>query len=109
MMKKILLTTLTVFALSTQAADFLPSAHNWNTGSSGDAFSAAIGAAEADYASALSANMAWRDTGAMIKEAKKLHKAGKVNAATALAKKAHTQAINALAQASVAGSAGPSF
>jgi len=53
--------------------------------------------------------MAWRDTGAMIKEAKKLHKAGKVNAATALAKKAHTQAINALAQASVAGSAGPSF
>ncbi|HIG89029.1 hypothetical protein [Candidatus Thioglobus sp.] len=108
-MKKILLTILTVFALSTQAFDFLPSSYNWNSGSSGDAFAATLSAAEADYASALAASMAWRDTGAMIKEAKKLHKSGKVDAATALVKKAHTQAENALAQAAVAGSAGPLF
>ncbi len=108
-MKKLLFTILTVFALSAQAADFLPSSHNWNSGSSGDAFSAAVSAAEADYAKALAANMAWRDTEKMIKEAKKLHKSGKVDAATALAKKAHKQAVNALAQAAVAGSAGPRF
>ena len=108
MMKKILLTTtLTVFVLTAQA-DFLGSDHNWNNGSS-DPYKTAITAAETDYATVLAARMAWRDTGKMIKEAKKLHKAGKVDVATALAKKAHKQAVNALAQAAVAGSAGPRF
>jgi len=65
-MKKLLLTTLTVFAFSAQA-DYLDGAHNWNTGSS-DPFKAAITAAETDYATALAASMAWRDTGKMIKE-----------------------------------------
>ena len=109
MMKKLLLTTLTVFAIaSANASDFLQSSHNWNDGSS-DPFKTAITAAETDYAAALAARMAWRDTGKMIKEAKKLHKAGRVDVATALAKKAHKQAVNALAQAAVAGSAGPRF
>ncbi|MCS5588417.1 MAG: hypothetical protein NZ824_00445 [Candidatus Thioglobus sp.] len=94
-MNKILLTTLTVLTLSVTAQ--------------ADSFETAIGAAEADYKKALAARMAWRDTGKMIKEAKKLNKAGKADAAIAVAKKAHKQAVNALAQAAVAGSAGPRF
>ena len=106
-MKKLILTTLTVFAFSAQA-DFLGSSHDWNNGSS-DPFKAALAAAESGYAANLKAKMAWRDTGAMIKEAKKLHKAGKDDAAIALAKKSNTQAVNALAQAAVADFAGPRF
>jgi hypothetical protein len=45
----------------------------------------------------------------MIKEAHKLQKSGKNSAALAVAKAAHNQAVNALAQAAVAGSAGPRF
>lgn len=100
MMKKILLTTLAVFTLSVQAFHAPKTAVSFET---------VIGAAEADYKKALAARMAWRDTGKMIKEAKKLHKAGKVDIAIAVAKKAHKQAVNALAQAAVAGSAGPRF
>ncbi|MCS5586267.1 MAG: hypothetical protein NZ702_02065 [Gammaproteobacteria bacterium] len=99
-MKKILLTTLAVFTLSVQAFHAPKTAVSFET---------VIGAAEADYKKALAARMAWRDTGKMIKEAKKLHKAGKVDIAIAVAKKAHKQAVNALAQAAVAGSAGPRF
>lgn len=106
-MKKMLLTTFAVFSLAAQA-DYLGSSHNWNDGSS-DPYKAAITAAESDHAKALAASMAWRDTGAMIKEAKKLKAAGKKDAALAMAKKAHMQAVNALAQAAVAGSAGPRF
>jgi len=83
--------------------EFLPVATN------GSSFDAVLSAAEANYKKALSAKMAWRDTGAMIKEAKKLHKAGKGDAAIALAKKSNTQAVNALAQAAVADFAGPRF
>ncbi len=75
----------------------------------GSSFAAVIAAAEANYKKALDASMAWRDTGSMIKEAKKLNKAGKGDVAIALAKKANTQAVNALVQAAVAGSAGPRF
>ncbi len=99
-MKKILLTTLAVFTLSAQA---------FHTPEAAVSFKSVIGAAEADYKKALAAKMAWRDTGKMIKEAKKLNKAGKTDAAIAVAKKAHKQAVNALAQAAVAGSAGPRF
>jgi len=99
-MKKILLTTLAVFTLSAQA---------FHTPEAAVSFKSVIGAAEADYKKALAAKMAWRDTGKMIKEAKKLNKAGKTGAAIAVAKKAHKQAVNALAQAAVAGSAGPRF
>lgn len=99
-MKKILLTTLAIFTLSAQA---------FHTPEAAVSFKSVIGAAEADYKKALAAKMAWRDTGKMIKEAKKLNKAGKTGAAIAVAKKAHKQAVNALAQAAVAGSAGPRF
>ncbi len=107
-MKKLLLTTLTVFAFSAQA-DYLGSAHNWNTGSS-DPFKAAIAAAETGYKANLAVNMAWRDTAKMIKEAKKLNATGKTAAAVALANKAHTQTVNATVQtAVVASSPGPRF
>ncbi|MBW5290853.1 MAG: hypothetical protein Rsou_1170 [Candidatus Ruthia sp. Asou_11_S2] len=104
-MKKILLTTLTLFALTVQA-NSLDSSHNWNNGSS-DSFKSAIKAAETGYKANLAVNMAWRDTGKMIKKAKKLHKAGKNAAAVALANKAHKQTINATAQTALAKTAGP--
>ena len=106
-MKKLLVTTLSVLALSAQAG-FMGSSHNWNNGSS-DPFQAAISAAESGYATNLKAQMAWRDTEKMIKEAKKLHKAGKGSAAVAMANKALKQTQNAVAQAKLATSAGPRF
>ncbi|MEO1890127.1 MAG: cytochrome-c oxidase, cbb3-type subunit III [Candidatus Thioglobus sp.] len=69
---------------------------------SGDSFDAVIKAADANYKKALAAKMAWRDTGKMIKEAKKTKD-------VALAKAANKQAVNALAQAAAAGTAGPRF
>ena len=107
-MKKLLLTTLTVFSFSAVSADFLGSSHNWNKGSS-DPFKTAIEAAESGLKSNLAASMAWRDTGKMISEAKKLQASGKADAALALAKKAHTQTVNAEAQMAAAASAGPRF
>ncbi|HIP76284.1 MAG TPA: hypothetical protein EYH12_03965 [Psychromonas hadalis] len=105
-MKKLLLTTLTVLSMSAYA---VPSCHNWNDGSS-DPFAAAISAAEAGYAANLKVNMAWRDTGKMIKEAKKLSATPCSDAALALANKAHTQTVNATTQTSViASSPGPRF
>jgi len=65
-------------------------------------FDAVVIAADANYKKALAAKMAWRDTGKMIKEAKKTKD-------VALAKAANNQAVNALAQAAVAGTAGPRF
>ncbi len=104
-MKKVLLTTLTLCALTVQA-NSLDSSHNWNNGSS-DAFKSAIKAAETGYKANLAVNMAWRDTGKMIKKAKELYKAGKNAAAVALANKAHKQTINATEQTALAKTAGP--
>ncbi|WP_428086814.1 cytochrome-c oxidase, cbb3-type subunit III [Candidatus Thioglobus sp.] len=67
-----------------------------------DAFADVIAAAEANYKTNLAQNLAWRDTGKMIKEAKK-------SKDVALAKKANAQAVNALRQASVALTASPRF
>lgn len=106
-MKKVLLTTLTLFALTVQA-DFLDGSHNWNNGSS-DSFKSAIKAAQTGYEANLAVNMAWRDTGKMIKKAKKLYKAGKNIAAITLANKAHKQTINATVQTALAKTAGPRF
>ena len=106
-MKKLLVTTLSVFALTAQAG-FMDGSHNWNNGSS-DPFKAAVAAAESGLAANLKAQMAWRDTGKMINEAKKLHKAGKTAAAVALANKAHRQTVNAVEQTALAASAGPRF
>jgi hypothetical protein len=105
MMKKLLLTTLTVLSMSAYA---VPSCHNWNDGSS-DPVAAVISAAEAGYAANLKSKMAWRDTGKMIKEAKKLSATPCSDAALAVAKQALLQTENAAAQAAVAGSAGPRF
>jgi cytochrome c oxidase cbb3-type subunit III len=77
-------------------AEFLPAE------AKGTSFDAVIAAADANYKKALDVNMAWRDTGKMIKEAKKTKD-------VALAKAANKQAENALAQAAVAGSASPRF
>jgi hypothetical protein len=107
MMKKVLITVLSVFALTAQA-EFLGGSHNWNKGSS-DPFKSAIAAAETGYTANLAVNMAWRDTGKMIKEAKKLQASGKTAAALALANKAHTQTVNATAQTPLAATAGPLF
>jgi hypothetical protein len=105
-MKKLLLTTAAVFALTVQAGSL--SIHNWNNGSS-NSFKFAIKAAETGYKANLAVNMAWRDTRKMITEAKKLHKAGKNVAAIALANKAHKQTVNATAQTALVESAGPRF
>ena len=106
-MKKLLLTTLTVFAISSQA-NAVPSCHNWNTGSSDPAI-AAIAAATAENAKAKKVGFEWRDTGKMIKEATKLS-ATPCNAnAVATADKAKAQAIDAQKQAVEQANAGPNF
>jgi hypothetical protein len=102
-MKKILITALSVFALTAQA-DFLGASHDWNNGSS-DPFKSAISAAETGYKANLAVNMAWRDTAKMIKEAKKLNAAGKTAAAVKLANEAHHQTVQATAQVDAAMSA----
>jgi len=107
-MKKLLLTTLTVFAFSAQAADFLPSAHDWNTGSV-DTAKAAIAAATAENAKAKAVGFEWRDTGKMLKEAAKLATKGDTANAVAMANKAKAQAVNAQQQAKDQANAGPSF
>ena len=107
-MKKLLLTTLTVFAFSAQAGDLLSSQHNWNTGSV-DASKAAIAAATAENKKAKKVGFEWRDTGKMLKEAAKLATKGDTANAVAMANKAKAQAINAQQQAKDQANAGPSF
>lgn len=106
-MKKLLIIALSVFALTAQA-DLLGSSHNWNNGSF-DSFKSVIRAAETGYKANLAVKMAWRDTGKMIKKAKKLHATGKTAAAVVLANKAHIQTVNATAQTMLAATAGPLF
>jgi cytochrome c oxidase cbb3-type subunit 3 len=65
-------------------------------------FADVIAAAEANYKKNVAQNSGWRDTGKLIKEAKKTKDAS-------LAARANTQAVNALRQASVAVTAGPRF
>ena len=67
-----------------------------------DSFADVIAAAEANYKKNVAQNSGWRDTGKLIKEAKKTKDAS-------LAARANTQAVNALRQASVAVTAGPRF
>jgi len=106
-MKKLLLTTLTVFAFSAQA-DFLPSCHNWNTGSS-DTVASAIASATAENSKAKKVGFEWRDTGKMIKEATKLSATPCSTSALAMANKAEAQAIDAQKQAVEQANAGPNF
>ena len=67
-----------------------------------DSFADVIAAAEANYKKNVAQNSGWRDTGKLIKEAKKTKDAS-------VAARANTQAVNALRQASVAVTAGPRF
>jgi hypothetical protein len=106
-MKKILILTLSVFALSAQAGSSYSSLHNWNNLSV--SFKSSINAAETGYKANLAVNMAWRDTGKMIKQAKKLNAAGKKAAAVVLAHQAYQQTVNATAQSMLAADAGPNF
>lgn len=102
-MKKLLLTTLTVFAVTSVNADYLPASANWNNGNNGCA--TAIKAAKAENKKAKKAGFEWRDTGKMLKAAKK--SGGKK--CLALASKANTQALNAQQQAKDQANAGPNF
>jgi hypothetical protein len=108
-MNKIVITVLSVFALTTAQADFFSGTHNWNDGSSNHPFKASIKSAETGYKANLAANMAWRDTGKMIKKAKKLNAEGKTKAAVKLADKAYAQTVNAAAQTALVSKAGPRF
>lgn len=103
-MKKTLLTVVFTIATSSYAADFLPSSHNWNDGSS-DPLKAAIASAKAENAKASKAGHEWRDTGKMIKEAAKI--GGKKG--IALANAAKHQAIAAQNQAKDQANAGPAL
>lgn len=103
-MKKLLLTTLTVFAISSSAnaADLLGADHNWNNGSV-DLCKVAVAAANAENKKAKKADFEWRDTGKMIKAA------GKAGGAKCVAKAgaAKAQAIDAQQQAKDQSNAGP--
>jgi len=102
-MKKLLLTTLTVFAISSSAnaAEFLPGSHNWGAGN--NPCKTAMSAASAENKKAKKADFEWRDTGKMIKAA------GKAGGAKclALAAAAKEQALDAQQQAKDQANAGP--
>jgi len=103
-MKKLLLTTLAVFAVtSVSAGDFMSKGDNWNGGN--NACATALKAAKAENKKAKKADFEWRDTGKMMKAAKKA--GGKK--CLALAGKAKAQALNAQQQAKDQANAGPSF
>lgn len=145
-MKKVLLMTLSIVALSAQAHTPLQSMSDWRSAfmpdnasaqpatpapvkvapakvapvkmaspkkskpaKKMDEFTKTIKAAKAGYKANLKANMAWRDTGKMIKAAKKLYKSGDNDEAVALAKRALTQTENAREQAAAAEFARPRF
>ena len=101
-MKKLLLTTLAVFTVSSvNAGEFLSSSQNWNNGNNSCA--TAVAAANAENKKAKKADFEWRDTGKMIKAA------GKAGGAKCVAKAgvAKAQAIDAQQQAKDQANAGP--
>ena len=104
-MKKVLLTTVTLFALSANA-NFNSSSHNWNMGS--DPFKATISAAESIYKEVEKVN-GWRDTAKLIKDAKAAQAKGDSVTALKLAKVAHNQAVRAKEQIPAMQNAGPRF
>ncbi len=106
-MKKILLTTLMLFAFSTQAY-FVNEGHNWNSSAS-NPFKSIMAKTTAGYKEVLAANMAWRDTAKLIKAAKKANRAGKKTLALALAARAYKQVVNAQAQMQLAKTVAPRF
>lgn len=115
-MKRILLTTATIFALSSQA-DLIAvdHTHNWNKApfankvsgakASGATCKSTISAARAENKKAKKVGFEWRDTGKFIKQAKKA--GGKK--CVKLANKARSQAILAQQQAKDQANASPRF
>ncbi len=109
-MKKVLLSLITsafiaLAGISANAEEMRDTKFNWNSPMS--PVEQAIKDATTENKKAKKAKFEWRDTGKMIKKAKKLAKAGKIAEAIKLAKKARKQAINAQHQALVAKDAGP--
>jgi len=101
-MKKLLLTTLTVFAISSvNAGEFMSSSDNWNNGN--NACASATSAATAENKKAKKMDVEWRDTGKMIKSATKVGGAKCV----ALANAAKKQAADAQQQGKDQADAGP--
>lgn len=101
-MKKLLLTTLTVFAISSvNAGEFMSGSDNWNNGNNSCA--TAISAAKAENKKAKKMDVEWRDTGKMMKAAKKAGGAKCV----ALAGAAEKQATDAQQQGRDQANAGP--
>ncbi len=70
---------------------------------------AAISAAEQETLQARKVNNEWRDTGKIIKKAKKAMKKGEIETAIKLANKARRQSSNALKQYAEQKSSGPHF
>ncbi|SMN16121.1 hypothetical protein CRYPD_873 [uncultured Candidatus Thioglobus sp.] len=107
-MKKILLTTLTVFALSAQAdLTAVDRGHNWSN--SPIVFEVEVRSAKAEQRRAKKAGFEWHDIGKFLKKAAKMHKAGDTKGAMKLVKKAKTQAMLGQQQAKDQANAGPSF
>ncbi len=71
--------------------------------------SAAIAAAVSEEKRASKIGNQWRDTGKMIKKAKKALKDGKYDEAVKIANKAKKQSTNAIAQAESQKDAGPNY
>ena len=71
--------------------------------------SSAIVAAEHEQSRAKKKGFEWRDTGKMIKKAKKAMKDGEFYKAVKLANKAKRQSTSALAQAEAQKNAGPNY
>ena len=71
--------------------------------------SSAITAAEHETKRAKSKGFEWRDTGKIIKKAKKAMKEGDFDTAVKLANKAKRQSSSALAQAEAQKNAGPNY
>lgn len=105
-MKKLLITTLLTATFAVNAADFLPSSHNWNNGSS-DPVKSIVAEAYAINKLAAQANFEWRDTVEFIKMAEHFNKQGKTAKALTAAKFAKHQAELSLQQSVDQADAGP--
>lgn len=111
-MKKILLTTTTVLALSmfSVQADLLAVEHNdFASSGSSSSYKSAVKAAKIEQKKAKKLGFEWRDIGKFLKTANKKYKKGDVKGALKLVNKAKTQAILGQQQAKDQANAGPRF
>jgi hypothetical protein len=111
-MKKILLTTITVFSLSVQA-DLIKveHEHSWKKATT-SSYAASLKAAKAEQKKAKKAGMEWNTIGGkkgLLAKAKKLHKKGDNKGAVKALEMAKTHAILGQKQAKDQANAGPNF